>query len=246
MKWFEDRRLMFLPWLLVLAYAAYAVAGDYGQFQQDKTEQGQALRQARDVLARTTDAWVEQTIEIIEQYREAEERLGIRQALDKLDEENGEARAALNRLPRALFFPETLDLLNTLAERLERFSEIADGLFAAKTELIDTKALLEEAPLRIQYYIDRKRYFWSQLDLINYYLSQEALAQSEEALFELRIRKESVTAKVERWQESFDRERMAATDDLHSIEDSLQREANAEYLGYLHARLRSFTGSNPQ
>jgi len=233
---------MFLPWLLVLAYAAYAVAGDYGQFQQDKTEQQQALRGARDVLAKTTDAWVEQTIEIIEQYREAEERLGIRQALDKLDEENLEAQAALNNLPRALFFPETLDLLHTLAGRLERFSEIADGTFEAKSELIDTEALLEEAPHRIEFYVERKRYFWSQLDLINYYLAQEALAQSEEALYVLRLRKDSVTAKVERWQESFDQERLFATDDLHSIEDALQREANTEYLGYLQARLRSFTG----
>jgi len=237
---------MFLPWLLVLAYAALAVAGDYGQFQQDKTQQEQALREVRGVLARAADAWVEQTIEIIEQYREPEERLGIRQALDRLNEENDEARAALNSLPRALFFPETLDLLHTLADRLERFSEIAEGTFAAKTEQINTEAQLEEAPLRIQYYIDRKRYFWSQLDLINYYLAQEALAQSEEALYELRIRKESVTAKVERWQESFDQERMLATDDLHSIEDSLQREANAEYLAYLQARLRSFTAGASQ
>lgn len=231
-----------MPWLLVLAYAAYAVAGDYGQFQQDKTDQEQALREARGVLAKTTDAWVEQTIEIIEQYREPEERLGIRQALDRLDEENLEAQAALNKLPRALFFPETLDLLHTLAGRLERFSEIANGTFAAKTEQIDTEALLEEAPYRIEFFIERKRYFWSQLDLINYYLAQEALAQSEEALYVLRIRKESVAAKVERWQEAFDQERMFATDDLHSIEDALQREANAEYIVYLHARLRSFTG----
>lgn len=235
-----------MPWLLVLAYAAYAVAGDYGQFQQDKTEQEQALRDARGVLARTADAWVEQTIEIIGQYREPEERLGIRQALDRLDEENLEAKATLKNLPRALFFPETLDLLHALADRLERFSEIARGTFEAKTELIDTEAMLEEAPHRIEFYIERKRYFWSQLDLINYYLAQEALAQSEEALYELRIRKESVTAKVERWQESFDRERLLATDDLHAIEDALLREADAEYLAYLHARLRSFAGGGPQ
>ena len=231
-----------MPWLLVLAYAAYAVAGDFGQFQQDKTEQEQALRDARGVLAKTADTWVEQTIEIIEQYREPEERLGIRQALDRLDEENLEARATLRSLPRVLFFPETLDLLHTLAGRLERLSEIARGTFDAKTELIDTDAMLEEAPHRIEFYIERKRYFWSQLDLINYYLAQEALAQSEEALYELRIRKDSVTAKVERWQESFDRERLLATDDLHSIEDALLREADAEYLAYLHARFRSFAG----
>ncbi len=232
---------MFLPWLLVLAYAAYAVAGDYGQFQQDKTQQEQALREVRDVLAKTTDAWVEQTIEITEQYREDEERPGIRRSLDRLNEENAEAWAELKSLSRVQFFPETLDYLYSLATRLERFSEIADGIFAAKTELIDTEARLEEAPRRIQYYADRKRYFWSQLDIINYYLTQEALAQSEGALYELQIRKESAQAKVERWQESFDQERLLATDDLQSIEDALQREANAEYLGYLQARLRSFT-----
>ena len=84
------------------------------------------------------------------------------------------------------------------------------------------------------------------LALTNYYLAQEALAQSEEALYELRIRKDSVTAKVERWQESFDRELLLATDDLHAIEDALLREADAEYLAYLHARLRSFAGGGSQ
>jgi hypothetical protein len=241
MKWYENRWLLLLPWLLVLVYAAYAVAGDYGQFQQDKTEQEQALREVRQVLADTTDAWVEQTIEIIEQYRHDEERPGIRQSLDKLDEENQKAWAELKGLTNVQFFPETLDYLYALAGKLERFSEIADGVFAAKTELIDTEARLEEAPLRIQYYADRKRYFWSQLDIINYYLTQEALAQSEEVLYELELRQENLKAKVERWQESFERERLAAGDDLQSSEDALRREAEAEYLGYLRARMRSFT-----
>ncbi len=236
-----ERKWLLLPWGLVALFAFFAATDDYARFKMDKSSQRQALTESRKALSKAADAWIEEARIVIEQYRTEEERRSIEKDLIDLATQGALAQEALRKIPAAAFFPETLSSEENLAERIGKLEEITRGAFEAKTELLNAQAEMNAAPVRIQLYRRQSHYFWTIRDIINYYLAQEALAQSETSQRELALAVQDLQSGLDQWQERLDFERMEALDDLTKIDDSLTRESGMDYSTYIKARWRSFS-----
>ena len=236
-----ERKWLLLPWAVVAVFAFFAATDDYARFKMDKSSQRLALTESRKALSKATDAWIEEARIVIEQYRTEEERRSIEKDMIELAAQSVLAREGLRKIPAAAFFPETLSAEENLSERISKFEEITRGAFEAKTDLLNAQAELDVAPVRIQQYRRQSHYFWTIRDLLNYYLAQDALAQSETSLRELAITVQDLQSGLDEWQERLDFERMAALDDLTTIDDSLARESGMDYSTYIKARWRRFS-----
>jgi hypothetical protein len=236
-----DRRWLVVPWLGVAFFAAMAMAGDYGRFQQDKSAQQKELLRVRDVLSKAADAWAEQGREIAQQYRTEEERQSITKSLIALEKQSAQARDALSQLPASIFFPEAMAAEEKMAGRLKSLSDIVHGLFEAKTELLDAQARLADAPYNIMRIRRQSHYYLSVMDLFNYYLTQDTLAQTESAQISLQETVNDLIEEANRWREKLDLERIDMIDEAASVDEAVLREAKMDYSAYLRARLRVFS-----
>jgi len=224
-----------------MVFAILTATDDYARFQKDKSAQQKALAQTRNALSKAADSWIEEARIVIEQYRTEEERRSIEKDLLELAKKSRQAQDGLKSIPAAAFFPETLRAEEMLAARLGKFEEIARGAFEAKTALLNAQAEMMDAPARVYYYRQQSHYFWTIRDLMNFYLAQDALAQSETSQRDLELIVQQLQQDMEEWQEKLDFEHMAALDDLTAIDDSLRRESGMDYSTYIKARLRSFS-----
>jgi len=236
-----ERKWLLLPWAVVAVFAFFAATDDYARFKMDKSSQRQALTESRKALSKAADAWIEEARIVIEQYRTEEERRSIEKDLIELAAQSALAQEGLRKIPAAAFFPETLNAEENLSDRISKLEEITRGAFEAKTNLLNAQAELDAAPVRIQLYRRQSHYFWTVRDLINYYLAQEALAQSETSQRELVLAVQDVQSSLDEWQERMDFERINVLDDLTAIDNSLARESGMDYSTYIRARWRSFS-----
>jgi hypothetical protein len=231
--------LVLVPWVLIIIFGAIALAGDYGQFQQDKSQQQSDLLALQKTLSALKDSWEEQGITVFEQFREAEEKRSIEEHVGKLEANTRAAKADADALRQAQFFPEAVDAAYDAFAELAELQETIQSAFNTQAELIEVRKGLMETPARVRFYRDRVIY-WSSRDIINYYFAQDALAQSESHYYEMQLLAEQLGQEMDRWREQFDHQRLACADRIEQMGEAVAHEAKTDYLSYLLARLRTF------
>jgi len=238
MRWYENKLLLAAPWLVVIAFTAYATTADYYRFQQDKSDQAITLKQALAGLARVADEWTEQVRQLHEHYRQVEERAGMEQAIQRLKASAAAAATPLRGLPSAHFFPETERHLASTALSLDRLADVADSTLEVKSELIELETRLAQTPARIQFHRQRTVYFRSVNDLLRYYLAQEAQAQSESLQLQLLERKAELEQQLEHLAEAAHSAKAEVREELAQAQKALDSEFDTDYASLLQARWR--------